>query len=644
MNKSFLIKCSLILLSSAFMFSSCSDQDVFQGGVKNQPLNPAEAFDFSLTKEVNLSVDYGFTNDYYVLFHLYEQNPLILEGNSWIKDETLMPVYTASTDTKGQYSGTITIPSYIKEVWLYSDYLGTVSPVKLAVSDNGTINFSQKEYIASLRATTRATTSNNYIYPDDWTLLSPDVTWNLLGLPSNLEPERSFPEQNLLTRIERIYRKQSNLGISDYVNDDATSEIKVIKSTEISLVFLNSSANFNNTVGYFTFPSDKAPTSTSEIKNILAFPNASPSTKTNKETGEYKGALVSGDEIKLKYWNEETGIFEDNFPAGVTIGFCLLPNAFNNATGAIEKQSYAPPRYSYRPFNEDGRQRVIALRNGGTNQIVAIGFEDNIDFDYCDATFYIKVVEKNAIGDGPILPPFDNDEEYKVAYSGTLTFEDQWPSEGDYDMNDVIMNYNSTVYRRMKNNNVFKIVDRFTPIHNGGVYTCGFGYQLNTSTSAKSITISQDSPQSARAEMNQSKPTIILFDDIEDVLGQTFTVTTELNDASEKDIVPPYNPFIFVDDREEGKEIHLVNYPPTDKADKSLFNTASDVSNIGEGIYYVARYEDKDGLTLMPFGINLPRLTNFKVPAESVKIYDTYPGFTEWVKSDGKKEQDWYMK
>lgn len=637
MNKSFFTKGAFTLLASFFVLIGCTEKDVYQGEAKNQPLDPSEVFDFSLTKEVKLNVDYGFTNDYYVLFHLYEENPMVLEGDSWIKDETLMPVYTAATDTKGQYSGTITIPSYIKEVWLYSDYLGTVSPVKLTVSDGGTISFNQKEYIASLRATTRATASNSYIYPDDWTLLSSDVTWDLLGLPSNLEPERSLPEQNILDRINNIYRKQTNLGASDYVNDDATSEIEVIKPTEISLVFLNSSASFNNTVGYFTFPSNTEPT-LSSIKKILAFPNASPINRN--------GALVAGDEIKLKYWNESTNEFEDKFPAGVTVGFCLLPNAFSNETGTIKKPGYAPARYSYRPFNEDGLQRIIALRDGDANQIVAIGFEDNTDFDFCDATFYIKVAEKNAIGGGPELPPYNEDEEYELTYSGTLTFEDQWPSEGDYDMNDVIMEYKSTVYRKVKGNKVFKTVDRFTPVHNGGTYTCGFGYQLHkvSSASVKSITFSADTPQSARVENDQTHPTVILFDDVKDVLRKTFTITTELNNEDETHVVPPYNSFIFVNDREEGREIHMVNYLPTDKADTSLFNTASDASNRGEGVYYVARYTDKDGLILMPFGINLPRLTNFNIPTESVKIYDTYPGFIDWVKTKGAKNPDWYKK
>ena len=51
------------------------------------------------------------------------------------------------------------------------------------------------------------------------------------------------------------------------------------------------------------------------IKQIIAFQNTSPVYKTLGV-----GALVCGEEIKLKYWNEETQEYEDKFPAGVTIG------------------------------------------------------------------------------------------------------------------------------------------------------------------------------------------------------------------------------------------------------------------------------------------------------------------------------------
>lgn len=274
MNKFFFTKCAFIIMSSAFMFSSCMEKDVYKGEPQNQPLKPSEVFDFSLTKEIKVNIDYGFTNDYYVLFQLYDQDPMKLVDNSWVKDETLNPIYAASTDTKGQYSGTITIPSSITEVWLYSEYLGTVSPVKLAVS-NGVVNYNQKEYIASLQTKTRATTSHGFTYPDTY-MLMPSVDWDQYGLPSNVEPDLCMPSSDILYSINATYTMVGKESIgqihTDWLERNTTSEINISKATEVSLVFMKSGANFHNAVGYFTYKTGTIPTE-DNIQKILAFPN-----------------------------------------------------------------------------------------------------------------------------------------------------------------------------------------------------------------------------------------------------------------------------------------------------------------------------------------------------------------------------------
>ncbi len=40
---------------------------------------------------------------------------------------------------------------------------------------------------------------------------------------------------------------------------------------------------------------------------------------------------------------------------------------------------------------------------------------------------------------------------------GTLTYEDKWPEEGDYDMNDVMIDYESTIYKTLATNKITKI-------------------------------------------------------------------------------------------------------------------------------------------------------------------------------------------
>ena len=93
------------------------------------------------------------------------------EDGSWVKDETLSYIYSASTDKKGKYSGSTQIASDIKEVWLYTDYLGAISPVKITISDNGEIKYNQADYIASLNTQTRGVTNSGHNYLDDWMLM-----------------------------------------------------------------------------------------------------------------------------------------------------------------------------------------------------------------------------------------------------------------------------------------------------------------------------------------------------------------------------------------------------------------------------------------------------------------------------------------
>ena len=51
--------------------------------------------------------------------------------------------------------------------------------------------------------------------------------------------------------------------------------------------------------------------------------------------------------------------------------------------------------------------------------------------------------------------------------------EDIWPDGGDYYMNDVIVEYNRAIYFNTENM-INKIVDTFTPTHDGAMYDNAF--------------------------------------------------------------------------------------------------------------------------------------------------------------------------
>lgn len=633
----------ICIATTQFFATSCLEQlDVY---VKV----PADKFfDFDLSQKVNVTIDYGFKGkDYQVLFELYDQNPIEENANNELVKKNIEPVYRATTDKDGKFSGEIQTMSALSEVWLYSEYPGTVSPVQLTINE-GQISFNQTEYVqkaTTRRATsTRAITPNKHTYPDGWMVLG---DWNDFGTPDYLTPGRVLPDARTLYNINQIFVKYDGTAMQDrtygkqFFGSNYSSEVKIIKPTKVYLCFINSSAGWKNTVGYFHYPTGKEPTNPSEITKILAFPAATHITKDNNA-----GALVSGDRVLLKYWDGTK--YLDEFPAGVTIGWWMQGMGFQTG-GDINITNYS--RYSLPNLNSDGVQRCVSLKEPDSNQIVAIGFEDNVDKRYNDATFYLEIEKRDAIEDNiPSIPdvgnPPSNNDNF-VSYTGTLSFEDLWPSMGDYDMNDIMVDYKCKVYKNTVNNNlVYKLVNEFTPRYNEfTLLQSGFGFQLNnlSSSNISRVIIDGAGPtkymEGNTLEPGQSHPTILLFDNPKDVIGKTIIVTIEVNDLTESSVIPPYNPFIYIEsDLGRGKELHLPKYLPTDKMDMSILGTRHDVYRPEEGLYYImSRWNNQ-----FPFALNLVGVTDFPMPDEGVRIDKAYPRFKDWVNSEGKTNKDWY--
>lgn len=626
------------------------------------PSGPDDYFDFKIDQQVALSVDYGFPNkDYAVLFEVYDQNPMTenAEGENVKRD--IEPIYRATTNGSGKFSADIQALASLSKVWLYSEYPGTLSPVELEIAENK-ISYDQNAYIEQFRKAataqapkngSRAVTGNKHTYPDGWLTLG---DWDQYGTPDYLEAKRTMPSAGTLYDINEVFVKRNDMRklkvrYPEFFADGLSSDLRIVKPTKVYLVFINSTAAWNNVVGYYTYPTGQEPQTVNELQRILVYPNASPLVKSVGGT-LLRGALASGDRVQLKYWDGKQ--FQDEFPAGVSIGWWLEGMGFDSKkTGTGDVTSYNNgqfSRFSTDGLNKDKERRTVALLDPQSKKIVAIGFEDNIDLRYNDATFYLEAEEDGAIdGNIPDLPDNGNgpsDEENYVKTEGFLMYEDLWPYTGDYDMNDVMIKYSSKVYKNVLNNSVYKIETEYTPCHNGGKIQSGFGVQLTnlapdavhkvTATGAIPSQYMQGQP----LEPGQKHPTVLLFDDIQPVLDSKISVTFELNDVIESTVTPPFNPFIFVEsDKIRGKEVHLVKHMPTDKADPSLFGTGHDGSKPSQNLYYVLAKND----TQYPFALNMPFLENIPIPDEGVKIDDSYPKFRSWVESDGKTNKDWYL-
>lgn len=222
----------------------------------------------------------------------------------------------------------------------------------------------------------------------------------------------------------------------------------------------------------------------------------------------------------------------------------------------------------------------------------------------------------------------------------TLAFEDLWPGVGDYDFNDLVLFYNMNQITNAQNE-VVQIICDFYVDHIGATLDNGFGIELNTdpstiqSVSGYSLQEGYIQLAANGTEENQSKAVIILFENADNHLNESFDLNIEFSTPVSTNQLGsvPYNPFL-IKNGDRGFEIHLPDMPPTDLADPAIFNTFNDDSNPNTGRYYKTENN-------LPWGINI--VYEFVYPLEKQEITKGYLKFAEWAESGGSEYANWYL-
>lgn len=259
----------------------------------------------------------------------------------------------------------------------------------------------------------------------------------------------------------------------------------------------------------------------------------------------------------------------------------------------------------------------------------------------------------------PIPPVVENF--FPATGYGTLGFEDLWPAKGDYDFNDLVIDYRFKVISNASNK-VESLTGTFIIKAFGASFENGFGFQLPPTVNATKINVTGFSLKenyinlnSNGTEAGQSKATIIVFDNAFKQMqhpGIGIGVNTERNApfvtpdtiriqiAFEPNAVSltdldigNFNPFMIVN-KNRGIEVHLPEYPPTDLVNPALLGTLDDSSNPSIGRYYKT-------LNGLPFAINIYH--KFDYPIEKVEIINAHLRFSEWATSGGQLYPDWYL-
>ena len=231
-------------------------------------------------------------------------------------------------------------------------------------------------------------------------------------------------------------------------------------------------------------------------------------------------------------------------------------------------------------------------------------------------------------GDGDQDPEYEEVETLPYTY----LFEDNWPTTGDYDMNDLVIGIQINNKKIGGKTESAKII--YTLYATGATKQIGVGFQLD------------GIPASAvsGAEQGQTNAVIQLFSDAHSLLGSsertpinTYKITAEpvVNEVTVNFNTPidgvmnvnNFNLFIVTNgfDSDRRNEVHIAGYKGTDKAASSDNSTADYVSN-------------ETGLM---WALSIPSQDFATYPKETIRIDDAYEGFGSWIKGDNTP--GWYL-
>lgn len=499
-------------------------------------------------------------------------------------------------------------------------------------------------------------------------------TYNSLGVPNYLTPTNDIIDASMLNDINATLPEYMSLPTShpQYFANGLDRNLILQDACDVWVTFVHEGAGYRNVLGFFKYNTNNPPATAAAIDTVkIIFPNVS---FTNSG-----GGLASGNRVYL-----------GQFAPGTTIGWVLIADGYRNNT--ITNGNWV--LYSNDNLNPETaankKQHTVLLNDIGRGKFL-LSFEDirrdqNSDNDFNDAVFYVTANPIQSIKTTNIpLPSYsqtdsdgdgisDNFDDYPTdparAFNnyfpsktsvGTLAFEDLWPGKGDYDFNDMVIDYN---FNQVTNgqNKVVEIKAKLILKAMGASYKNGFGIQMPISPSLIQSVTGTDLRENIitlsanGTEAGQSKATIIAFDNGYNLLpypgypsmgvnttpGATYVTPDTLNlliklttpTALNTIGTPPYNPFLFVNEQ-RNHEIHLVNHAPTDLADMTLFGTSQDDSNPLTGRYYVTKNN-------LSWAIDVAG--PFEYAVEKSEITKPYTKFVQWGESGGTSYFDWYAK
>ena len=646
----FWLACTMVIVVG---ISSCvdSDKDLYQ----EAPGAEINTSNFSTIQKVQVEIDYS-NSESRVPFSIYDGNPLIEGENTTILKENVQALDGAWTDEQGKFTATVELPAYVSNVYIVSTspFARQAIPGKIV---NGVLKVSDTDEQLTTRASYRESTrfDRNRFNNLGWNTnlgsfddRSGVIDYAYKGNDPKLTLSKSEMNE-LRTTVSKVlntlgscpeeYRTQADL----YVEEDETAVV---------LTALRGWTCWNSSLGYYYYRYDQAPASLKDVKVYAVFPNTQMIWNNGSLQASPQG-IKEGTAVQLKYFDDPEYPKGKNFPKGYYIGFILACNAWNTYfTGfnsyTLTEGFYASSTKGFSTKVNSGIDvRTAMFKDKNSN--IAIAFEDFMD----DQNFTDVVFSLKANPEITNVPPVDEDLNTTIEKTGVYAFEDEWPKAGDYDMNDVLVQY---TYQKVFNifNDILSESFTFKTLYNKStVFTNGLGFILSNEGNAQSIEyfIRKENEKdftvaSGADKFTRESNAIILTDNVKTNPNAEYKVTFKYGDKnSNKKQETSIDAFIYRPSKEGNRlEVHCPMKKPTSKVDTSLFGQYEDCSKPNEGIYYVSNQEN-----IYPFAFylsnananDIAELKNFD-KNEKKSISEIYPKFIDWAKYG--TNADWYKK
>ena len=722
------ITMNLAMIAIATLATTSCVKDVETGNpIEDQPLYelPANNFDFKTTQDVAVNIDYSNAGaNGAVFFEIYTEDPIIKTEENGIpvvtRNENIKPVYGDYTLGNGKFNKTITLPAYAKHLYIVSSNMllntrvleADVNAGQAVAKAEDSVPASSRAAAANRAAQTTEVPVNLYSWAHDgngnskvwlneikaytpittgkggW--YTPLGSWDsYTGRPNYLLDRNDPANKDLVFNDEELKGLFELIGNAVAVDLNCPEEYRepgdltLQRNSEVAINMLGGTTMWGSTLGYYYYNGTK-PTSLASTPVIMLFPNTNDGEGTSKKSGYNIIGVNRGDAVKLVYYPHiADGNLSDpttEFPAGTSIGFVLKSNGWaaelarqgaagNYFAAVLNWWATSTDGLSFCPngvpdagmtsqLGETTSRTAKFSYTSGGEEFAVISFEDmNHDTNFADVAFALKPASA--------FQPLPEVVSKVVDESGIYAFEDLWPSKGDYDMNDVVIDYKYTrEFKKDKKEDdseykTFREAFSFTTYQNYAELHSGLAFTFSLAANPSSILFKKRAKGSENFEdanftVENDDNVVILTEDINAEIGTEYLVeVTYENGITNRSTVKP---FIFRNTTDGlRKEIHLPFELPTSKVDKSFFGQEDDRSELNEdGLFKL----NTDGKPLVyvrssdyPFafylaGGQIEWFTNtlLNKDFERTQIDDIYPYFIDWSRSNGTEYQNWYVK